>query len=529
VGAAGHPSSWQKVLNVVEEDGVIRIGNFRQLFVDDFLIERLDGLKRVYPPARKHPGNPLIKPTRDSEGWEIYTYGTCMRDPGTGLFRLWYIGWVGDLRKHTVGDVYNMNYAISTNGIRWVKPKLGLKLWDGRRDNNLLQSCQEDPRFAHFMSICYCAEEPDPSRRYKFMNLWQDHRPYAHFSSDGIHWKSFEGNPIQFDRYGQSTNTHWDPYGQQYLCAMRWESLDVATAKAQRVLAGCHSIRAGGISFSKDYIHWSPVRPTILPDEKDDEMVGVRLAANPGIVESDEGPDYYHAQFNVTQIFPYQGIYIMLIEVLDVSGGFGKHRHDGLLHTQLAFSRDLKTWTRADGRSPFIPTGEGPRWAGDWDCGGTHPSSQPVRVGDQLWFYYGGMDHSHFSQFYKYSEDGTKPYPQARSGIGLATVRLDGFAAIEGGAAAGALLTRPMRLSGTHLLVNAECSEVGYVAVEVLDQEGRPVDGLTRDEADHVTGDSVRHVVSWKENPDIGRIAGRVVRLRFDMKDARLYSFAVLQ
>ena len=86
-----------------------------------------------------------------------------------------------------------------------------------------------------------------------------------------------------------------------------------------------------------------------------------------------------------------------------------------------------------------------------------------------------------------------------------------------------------MRLSGTHLLVNAECSEVGYVAVEVLDQEGKPVDGLTRDEADHVTGDSVRHVVSWKENPDIDRLAGRIARLRFHMKEARLYSFAVLQ
>ena len=258
-------------------------------------------------------------------------------------------------------------------------------------------------------------------------------------------------------------------------------------------------------------------------------MVSEYLAANPGVVESDEGSDYYHGQFNITQIFPYEGMYIMLIEVIAVSGGFGKHRHDGLLQTQLAFSRDLETWTRVEDRSCFIPVGRGPRWTGDWDCGQTHPSSQPVRVGDELWFYYGGMDHSHFSAFYTYSENGTKPYPQARSGIGLAIARLDGFAAMTAGDRPGTLTTRPLNLTGTRLVINAECDPEGYVAVEILDCGEKPLSDFALASADRFTGDDVRAIVSWNDNPDIGKLRGRAVRLRFHLKSARLYSFAALR
>lgn len=517
---------------MIDADDAIRIGQFRQLFVDDFLIEKFDGVTRIYPSARKHPDNPLVTATLESEGWEVYVCGTCMRDPNSGMFRLWYIGWVGDLRKHGAGDVYNLNYAISEDGIGWTKPKLGLKLWDGSRDNNLLHSCQEDKFYAGIDSICYSPEDPDPSRRYKFLSFWSDYRPYAQFSPDGIHWKLFDGNPIEFDRYGQSTSTNWDPYGQQYLCAMRLETLDGVTAKAQRILADkggrfC-GMRAGGISVSKDYLHWSPVRPTIIPDQTDDAMVPEYLAANPGVVESDEGPDYHHGQFNLTQVFAYEGIYIMLLEVIAVSGGFGKHRHDGLLQTQLAFSRDLKTWTRVEDRSFFIPAGKGPRWTGDWDCGQTHSSSQPVRVGDELWFYYGGMDHSHFSEFYTYSEDGSTLFPQARSGIGLAVARLDGFAAIEAGDEPGTLTTKPLVLTGTHLVINAECGEDGHVVVEILDHAGKPLPDFSLDRADRITGDSVRALSTWKANPDIGKLNGRPLKLRFHLRNARLYSFVVV-
>jgi len=42
------------------------------------------------------------------------------------------------------------------------------------------------------------------------------------------------------------------------------------------------------------------------------------------------------------------------------------------------------------------------------------------------------------------------------------------------------------------------------------------------------TGDSVRAVETWQDNPDIGKLSGKVVKVRFHIRDPRLYSFAVI-
>ncbi|MHC4755344.1 MAG: hypothetical protein ACYTBP_09385, partial [Planctomycetota bacterium] len=42
---------------------------------------------------------------------------------------------------------------------------------------------------------------------------------------------------------------------------------------------------------------------------------------------------------------------------------------------------------------------------------------------------------------------------------------------------------------------------------------------------DPVMTDSVRQVVTWKGNPDVGNLAGKVVRLRIEMQNTKLYAF----
>ena len=37
-------------------------------------------------------------------------------------------------------------------------------------------------------------------------------------------------------------------------------------------------------------------------------------------------------------------------------------------------------------------------------------------------------------------------------------------------------------------------------------------------------GDEVDRVVTWGNGPDVGTLEGKIVRLRFSMKDAGLYS-----
>jgi hypothetical protein len=44
-------------------------------------------------------------------------------------------------------------------------------------------------------------------------------------------------------------------------------------------------------------------------------------------------------------------------------------------------------------------------------------------------------------------------------------------------------------------------------------------------DCDPIRADSVRHVVTWKGDSDVGNLAGQVVRLRFEMQNAKLYAF----
>ena len=51
------------------------------------------------------------------------------------------------------------------------------------------------------------------------------------------------------------------------------------------------------------------------------------------------------------------------------------------------------------------------------------------------------------------------------------------------------------------------------------------MDGFTLDDCHVQYGDQLDRVVSWKSGSDVGRLAGKTVRLRFELKDADLYSF----
>lgn len=60
---------------------------------------------------------------------------------------------------------------------------------------------------------------------------------------------------------------------------------------------------------------------------------------------------------------------------------------------------------------------------------------------------------------------------------------------------------------------------------EIQGIDGQPVLGFGGGDCDEVYGDALERTISWKENADIGALAGKPVRLRFAVKDADLYSF----
>ncbi len=104
------------------------------------------------------------------------------------------------------------------------------------------------------------------------------------------------------------------------------------------------------------------------------------------------------------------------------------------------------------------------------------------------------------------------------------TVRLDGFVSVNAPLNGGELLTPTIRFNGSRLLLNIATSAAGSIRVEIQHPDGRPIEGFNVSDSEILWGDTIEHVVCWNENPDIGRLSGQPVRLRFVMADADLYS-----
>ncbi|MHC4703960.1 MAG: hypothetical protein ACYTFQ_25660, partial [Planctomycetota bacterium] len=74
-------------------------------------------------------------------------------------------------------------------------------------------------------------------------------------------------------------------------------------------------------------------------------------------------------------------------------------------------------------------------------------------------------------------------------------------------------------------VLNLPGMEISGYNIGLTDAPKKPVRGFGIADCDPITADSVRHVVTWKGDPDVGNLAGQVVRLRFEMENAKLFAF----
>ena len=87
----------------------------------------------------------------------------------------------------------------------------------------------------------------------------------------------------------------------------------------------------------------------------------------------------------------------------------------------------------------------------------------------------------------------------------------------------GTIITKPLIFEGDKLLLNVAAK--GSVRVGILNLPGRAFSGFAVKDCDPITTDSVRQVMTWKGNSDVGKLAGKAVRLRIEMQNAKLFAF----
>ena len=119
----------------------------------------------------------------------------------------------------------------------------------------------------------------------------------------------------------------------------------------------------------------------------------------------------------------------------------------------------------------------------------------------------------------------THNYRTPHAHIRRVTLRQDGFISVHAPDLGGEFTTRPLKFKGSRLRINYSTSVTGSIRVEVLNHFSRPVLGFNLKDSDEIYGDELDRVVSWGENEDLSGQEGEMVRLRFVLRDANLYSF----
>lgn len=91
----------------------------------------------------------------------------------------------------------------------------------------------------------------------------------------------------------------------------------------------------------------------------------------------------------------------------------------------------------------------------------------------------------------------------------------------------GIVVTRPFEPAGSRLEVNAD-ARGGSLAVEVLDEQGRALTGLSRAKCKPLENvDGFRLQLTWNKLPGFAALQGKLVRLNFTLQNAKLYAFQV--
>jgi hypothetical protein len=190
------------------------------------------------------------------------------------------------------------------------------------------------------------------------------------------------------------------------------------------------------------------------------------------------------------------------------------HRGMERLDTHLAWSRDGIHWQRVEPRDAALALGGEGTWDSHW---AVPTNNAPIPAGDRLLVPYTGAGTKHGSG------------KRHCRGIGLASIRQEGWVSLEAGRAEGVLATAPLPLiEPMELEVNADC-RTGVLAVEVqsaaFGEEGVPLAGYAAEAGRSESWDAVRHPVHWGERTVVEPIPGGRCVLRFDLQQASLYAY----
>jgi len=556
-----------------EPDPPIEISVAPQLFVDDFLIQDQRHLQRVFHPARKLGKQPMFRPDRPWEGHSV------MLPQGSSYA---FNREKGRYELEYRSSSYRL-LAVSTDLIHWSKPDLGRVEYKGSRANNILQrmpprgSVDDGGEFGglwdyrtrgvpdlrtatlvdspkvwdmQFQQGTYLMVRDSQGTRYltserPFMRLHlqletldsptDNLGPYFYDERTGELVLYFAAHPpalgkflVRYDNkwaasrnLGRLTTRDGVNWSRRYIWAPPREHPKHQSYGMQRMkrigdlyigffpLYDCGAQQmAIHLWVSRDGIHWEDLggdQPWIPNGPDGSHDYGIVYLFDEGQTEGNRTLAFYHGT-NTLHVNAW---------LRDKLAG---NRHRPAIPESEIFDNN-----QYNGRAYLSPPASPkPAWAlydCIWSWRRTSCSQTLEEAREAFWAELeANTGQTRANHVQKSREFQIVP--------AQVEFRTNGFASRRAEEQEGVLTTHPLVFQGSRLTVNAVAGK-GRVAVEVLDEEGRPVPGYAREDCLLGTFDSTQQEVSWRGGTDVAPFRGKPVRIRFHLQHADLYGFQI--
>jgi hypothetical protein len=480
-----------------------------QLFVDDFLIDHAENLRRTLNQPRKDNGGrePLLDVTAEfaPHTSTLEANGTIVFDPQLRKYVMFALGFSSERQSWDRVRLYRFT---SDDGLQWSRGSDGKAEFVYPRTRDFFLDRESGTYATNIDLFCCCYDERNdqhPYQGWQWFANWGDEREgsYHMQSSDGIQWQrgrkiaGIHDWQIQQDGYelfgaGDVTTFSPDELSGRYLALVKFANHSAIGPENRQ--------RARSFVFVDSLAE--PIDPRQIQ----------RVDLVPTATRQDG--EFPHDEYYSSTAWRYGSLWLGTLKIWH-RGGDHVWSAAGCAYLKLIYSRDGLHWKRVqfdnDAGVPevFVPNGTEGGNDGHNDGGYiTEFSNPPLRIGDELLLYYGASS---------WGKNHARGVRVTGGGIFRARLRPDGFVSVDG----GILLTKTLVSKGDRLDLQVNSS--GAVTISVLRQDGTLL-GST-----DVNGDSLHHIVRF-DGVQLGKLSVQTgFRLRFSVGDGgKLYSFTVV-
>ncbi len=452
----------------------VDIGGRRELFVDHYLVESLEGAA-----LHLHEPRPAGTALQFDQPWEgrYCGYVTVFKDGDR--YRMYYRGLPDAGKDGSAAET--TCYAESADGIHWVKPELGLHTVHGSAANNVVLANMA-PYSHNFAPFLDARPGVPAAERYKALGGTQESGLAGFVSEDGLRWRKMQDGPVITKGALDSQNVaFWSESEGCYVCYLRtWSG------------GGFEGFRTISRCTSPDFLTWTDPVPMDFGGTPMEHLYTNQTAP------------YYRAPHlyiaTAARFMPGRRVVSREdAQRLGIEGRYDADCSDIVLMSTRGGTQYARTFMEG-----FLKPGIGLE---NWTSRTNYPAWGIVPIGEKEMAIY--VQHN---------------YGQPTHHLVRYVLRPDGFISVRAPYAGGEMTTKPLLFSGSELSLNFATSAAGSVRVEIQDAHGAPLEGFALADSEELIGNLLDRTARWNGQSVVGHLAGTPVRLRFVMKDADLFA-----